>query len=122
MPSERLEKISELLLTYTPNYNIYTIGPYSNITYLSKEDYLWAKEYTWYNSSSGYVYRSFINKKIYLHREIFERQGLNLKGLEIDHKDHNPLNNIRENIRIATISQNRANSRFNRRRIKTTRI
>ena len=44
-------------------------------------------------------------KLILMHREILN----NPNGLEIDHKNHNPLDNQKNNLRIATHSQNMAN-------------
>lgn len=48
-------------------------------------------------------------KVMLMHREIAAKQGLQSK--RYDHADHNGLNNVRENIRPCTPSQNRANSR-----------
>lgn len=44
-----------------------------------------------------------------LHREICKRIGLNIDGFEIDHIDCDPANNIRENLRVVTSSQNKMN-------------
>jgi hypothetical protein len=43
---------------------------------------------------------------VYMHREILAAH----KGFDVDHKDRNRLNNTRTNLRIATRSQNSANS------------
>ncbi len=47
-------------------------------------------------------------KDIYLHRHIMSAPG----GLQVDHADGNGLNNRRANLRLATHSQNRINSRL----------
>jgi|SRR5215475_1210315 len=44
-------------------------------------------------------------KAFYLHREILKPST----GMEVDHRDHNGLNNQRANLRVATKSQNQAN-------------
>jgi hypothetical protein len=68
------------------------------------------------NRHSFYAYRSnWVDSKkktVYLHRVIMGRVlGRELtRGEIVDHKDGNTLNNCRENLRLATQSQNAANS------------
>lgn len=72
------------------------------------------------NSRTGkYFGRKVLGRLSYLHQEILERKlGRILKPGEIpDHKDRNSLNNTRENIRLATRSQNHANNSGKRNRI-----
>lgn len=49
-----------------------------------------------------------INKKtVYMHRLILDAP----QNLQVDHKDNNGLNNLRENLRLATVSQQAGNTR-----------
>lgn len=63
------------------------------------------------NSRSGYVVESTkIHDQEFLHILIARRMGLDITQ-DIDHKDRNKLNCQRDNLRVATRSQNLANSR-----------
>jgi hypothetical protein len=51
-------------------------------------------------------------KTVFLHNVIGQRMfGQVPKGMFVDHIDHDPMNNCRENLRLATKGQNMANSR-----------
>ncbi len=72
-------------------------------------------------SSGPYAYRTLrINgkqKSLRLHKVILERmlqRQLSL-GEVADHKDGNPLNNRRENLRVASYSENKSNSKLSKR-------
>jgi hypothetical protein len=54
---------------------------------------------------------SKLRKLVKMHRLVAERGGLTTDGKQIDHVDGNGLNNCRDNLRLATSSQNRANLR-----------
>ena len=76
---------------------------------LSKEK--WWAQYA--PSVKGYYAYRFqtINgkpKKIYMHRQILQAP----KGLDVDHINHKTLDNRRQNIRLATRSQNMENSKI----------
>jgi hypothetical protein len=58
------------------------------------------------SANSYYATRKINGKHIAMHRILMNTVGTNLV---IDHKDHNGLNNQKQNLRIATKSQNGAN-------------
>jgi hypothetical protein len=63
--------------------------------------------FKWFKNDKGYVFR-YVNYTIsYLHCEILPVA----KPLVVDHINQNPLDNQRHNLRAATRSQNRANTR-----------
>lgn len=76
------------------------------------EDYKWLSQYKWY-CSNGYAQR--YNGKgerpylIRMHREIMEYYGYDIRDLMVDHKNGNPLDNRKSNLRVATHSQNLIN-------------
>jgi hypothetical protein len=71
-------------------------------------DYEKLTRYNWsVRTSSEYAMRIEKGKNIYMHNEIIHPQS----GLVVDHKNHNGLNNTRENLRIATKSQNCCNQK-----------
>lgn len=84
------------------------------VVLVDDEDYEELVKHTWRLDRQGYPHRSTsrycrdtkkkISRSIGLHRQIM---GFPDSG--IDHRDRNPLNNTRENLRIATGSQNNAN-------------
>ena len=55
----------------------------------------------------AYAVRKEKGEIIYMHNEIMQPGP----GFVVDHKDHNTLNNSRENLRLATKSQNISNRR-----------
>ena len=81
-------------------------------TQISDEDFIWASGFKWHlrsnNKRKGYVCTTIENKNFNLHRFIAKRMGLDCQN-QIDHKDNNLLNNQRENLRVATNSQNAMN-------------
>ena len=74
--------------------------------FVDDEDFPQIREYKWTALPSGYATRTTGGKKVYMHREIAGAPA----GYEVDHIDHNPLNNTRSNLRICTRGQNGANT------------
>ena len=75
------------------------------------EDYDRLNQYNWFISKQGYAVR---NVKVgdkwtrySMHREILQVD----KGMDVEHKDQNRLNNQKSNLRASTRSQNMANVR-----------
>lgn len=92
------------------------------VTQVDDEDYDWLSEVKWCaNFYSGYsgggkflAVKTKQNKTMLMHRVIMERilnRKLGRREL-IDHIDGDPLNNTRENLRVATHAQNGMNSRI----------
>ena len=83
------------------------ITGYSNV---SEEDYEYVNKYKWHLSTGGYA-QSHINKKsVFLHRYIYtEILKQDINSCIIDHIDNNRLNNTRDNLRIASYTENTRN-------------
>ena len=85
------------------------------VAIVDDEDYEYLNQWKWYvvnnrrNSYAIRLARDSNNKRmhIWMHREVTNAP----KGLCVDHKDHNGLNNQKSNLRICTLSQNLANQR-----------
>ena len=85
-------------------------------TLIELSDYEKIKDFHWIptyskKSKTWYVYsqtqRNLVRTSTYLHRTLLNAQ----KGVVVDHKNHDGLNNLRDNIRIATYQENNWNSR-----------
>ncbi len=76
-----------------------------NVFSVSDEDYEYLIKFKW-SELEEYAYCKEGTKSLLMHRIVAERMGLNGR---IDHKDRDRTNNQRENLRIATGSQNGAN-------------
>lgn len=83
------------------------------------QDYDWLNQWKWCVSQQGnrcYVYRTIVRQErprcIVMHRLIL---SVTDPRIFVDHRDHNTLNNQRENLRLATNGQNNSNktSRLN---------
>lgn len=86
------------------------IGSEKDIVWVSKEDYKDALEYSWTLTRSGYPWGYVDGKQVYLHRWVADRMGLALDQV-IDHKDRDPKNARRENLRYASPQLNAFNTK-----------
>jgi hypothetical protein len=79
------------------------------VTLLDEDDYERLKGYRYRKVSGGYAMRTIYagGKETgrLLHRDILDVP----EGMEVDHKDGDPLNNTKANLRVCTRSQNHAN-------------
>jgi hypothetical protein len=74
-------------------------------TQVDDEDFEYLNQYHWRLGTKGYAESDINGKTTGMHRLILNAP----KGSEVDHKDHNKLNNQKYNIRICTTSQNQQN-------------
>lgn len=74
-------------------------------------------KYNWFLDTKGYAYRNTVRdsegKKttIRMHREVMQ---LTDSSIIIDHRNHNTLDNRKENLRLCTLSENSRNSKPSR--------
>lgn len=82
---------------------------------VSSKDYQFLSQYSWSRHLKGYFICNNRGplKGQKMHRVVATRMGLDIEGLQIDHKDRDPSNNRRGNLRVALHGQNRANSGLN---------
>jgi len=87
-----------------------------HVALVDDDDYAWLSTHKWHALSSSrtpiiYAVRTVIEGKkhraVLMHREI----AMPLLGFDVDHRDHDGLNNQRKNLRVCTASLNMANRR-----------
>jgi len=105
--------VNENNISYMTLYNIESVECENTIF-----DSIYEEEvgkYKWHLTNKGYVEGSFVDEsnqtqKMLLHQFIIYLSGQIVKeDQEIDHKDENPLNNLEDNLRICSRSQNSQN-------------
>ncbi len=72
--------------------------------YVDAADYEWLSRWTWH-LYGGYAARYRSGKYVYLHREIMKPP----RGMIVDHKNRNKLDDTRDNLRNATRAENMRN-------------
>lgn len=82
-------------------------GKRGGFALVDDEDFEKLNKWKWHKNIRGYVVGYVNRKKIFLHRFIVEVP----KGLFIDHINHDPLDNRKENLRICTGRQNSYNQK-----------
>lgn len=80
-----------------------------HVALIDDDDYERVSQYKWTFDNNGYAVRKAGGhknpKKIMLHRFILDAPA----GFDVDHIDHDLLNNVRSNLRVCNRSQNNAN-------------
>jgi hypothetical protein len=87
------------------------------VALVSIEDYEAVARVTWYKGTSGYaVNRNNVNgskKTLRMHRFVMELHGVSIPdGMEVDHINHDRLDNRFENLRLCNRSLNFANKQY----------
>lgn len=77
------------------------------LVHVSAKDFRWLRKFTWGLTDDGYPITSVKSKCIGIGPLILGRK----KGMIVDHKDGNPLNNYRRNLRMVSASQSCMNRR-----------
>jgi hypothetical protein len=72
---------------------------------VDNEDFDYLNKSKWHASKIGNTFYAFRNHKVSMHRTILNDPI----GMQIDHIDHNGLNNQKSNLRICTPSENACN-------------
>ena len=79
--------------------------PQNRYATIDDDDYEELSKYKWWLDGKGYVQTKVKRKNITLHQMILGKR----KGFEIDHINHDKLDNRKTNLRHCTVSQNQMN-------------
>lgn len=81
---------------------------------VDEEEYDYLSQFRWTKATVGYAVRSHKGESILMHRELM---GLvKGDGKLVDHKNHNKLDNRKENLRICTKLENQVHQRAKKRK------
>lgn len=69
------------------------------------------QKYHWQYITAGYVRTTSSQGDILLHRMVCELSGIQIDGMQVDHIDGNPLNNVMSNLRVCSAQENCRNTR-----------
>lgn len=83
-------------------------------TMVDAADYAFLSQWGWCMSSTGYARRSDGGRFVLLHRVVMGVDGLGRSTGEVDHRNRNPLDNRRSNLRLVRGAENRQNLNLNR--------
>ena len=76
-------------------------------------DYEYLSQWNWCYDPKGYAMRGSGTRAnqhmVYMHRVVAKRAGLRITRKQVDHRDEDGINNQRNNLRVATTSQNMSN-------------
>lgn len=103
-------KIFKKYNPYTIKDNIVIFKTFNtnNEFFIDLEDLEKVKDICWFENNSGYICNKS-NKIIQLHRLVTNCP----KNLVVDHLDHNPLNNCKNNLRVCSQRENMQNIKIN---------
>lgn len=79
------------------------------IILVDEDDYDFLSTFSWYIADrkfSGYAWTWVNRKKTYMARLIMYENGHDIDGKYVDHKNHNTLDNRKNNLRICTNAEN----------------
>lgn len=88
--------------------NISTPKYPNTFTFVDDEDYIYLSQWKWFKTYYGYVARNIKKispSRIIMHRDIMKAES----KTDVDHINHNKLDNRKSNLRICTRSQNMQN-------------
>ena len=77
---------------------------------LDSADMAWAQQYSWHlkrDAHTSYAWRNLPGGgKLLMHREILSRNGSDLDGMIVHHRNHDGLDNRRDNLVVMTRAEN----------------